>query len=201
MTKSPFLKERFHFIMTGGFKINTTETLSEEGWEMALPDLPTPEFGHCMVPRDSKSVIVIAASKTYLMESRLSWANGPPLATPKRYANGCGRILQNENSSSFSIIVAGGEWTSSVEILDPGASQWRPGPSLPIEIARASMVEDPLGGVILIGGFDRESKFKTFFSPLPLLQALIGHRLIGPSWSWETSFRQNKYNPQRISWS
>ncbi len=39
-----------------------------------------------------------------------------------------------------------------MELLDEGASQWRDGPELPAGIYHAQMVEDPLGGVILIGG-------------------------------------------------
>jgi hypothetical protein len=34
---------------------------------------------------------------------------------------------------------------SSVEILDSGATSWRNGPELPINLAYGVMVEDPLG--------------------------------------------------------
>jgi hypothetical protein len=40
---------------------------------------------------------------------------------------------------------------SSVEILDLGGNEWRKGPDLPIGIDSAKMVEDPNGGVILVG--------------------------------------------------
>ena len=66
-------------------------------------------------------------------------------------------------SPKLSIIVAGGRdsssgVTSSVEILDEGSSTWRPGPDLPEGVYGASMVEDPRGSVIIIGGFDGERK-------------------------------------------
>jgi len=41
---------------------------------------------------------------------------------------------------------------SSVEVLDEGSNEWRQGPDLPFGIRGAAMVEDPEGGVILIGG-------------------------------------------------
>ena len=41
---------------------------------------------------------------------------------------------------------------SSVEILDEGSNEWRQGPDLPFGIFGGAMVEDPEGGVILIGG-------------------------------------------------
>jgi hypothetical protein len=43
--------------------------------------------------------------------------------------------------------------TSSVEILDDGAGAWRNGPSLPVTLTAASMVEDNNGGLFLIGGY------------------------------------------------
>ncbi len=43
--------------------------------------------------------------------------------------------------------------TSSVEVLDDVTGTWRIGPSLPITITGASMIQDNKGGVILIGGY------------------------------------------------
>ena len=165
MTKSPFLSENFQFILAGGYVsrghcISTVETLTDKGWEKVLPDLPTAEFGLCILPRNSKTVMVIAPTKTYVMDSNLQWTNGPILSFAKIYFS-CGRILENAKSKTFSIVVAGGYYNgavSSVDILDHGANQWRSGPSLPFKITDSVMVEDPLGGVILIGGFDGNCK-------------------------------------------
>ena len=53
---------------------------------------------------------------------------------------------------------------TSVEILDEGASEWRNGPDLPFGITEAALVEDPTGGVILVGGKSDDEKFlRTLF--------------------------------------
>ena len=48
---------------------------------------------------------------------------------------------------------------ASVEILDEGASEWRNGTDLPFGISDAALVEDPAGGVILVGGFSQNDSF------------------------------------------
>ncbi len=61
----------------------------------------------------------------------------------------------------MSIIVAGGydepSYLSSVEILHDSFNEWQTGPELPFGISLSQMVEDPNGGVVLIGG---ESEFE-----------------------------------------
>ena len=48
--------------------------------------------------------------------------------------------------------------------MDEGASEWRNGPDLPFGISHASLVEDPSGGVILVGGrSDNNDYLKTLF--------------------------------------
>jgi hypothetical protein len=111
---------------------------------------------------NSTSIIVIgglahseASNKTFILNSwSQSLATGPTLKNA-RLSHSCSRI--RKNASLYSIIVAGGSgplsfYLSSVEILDEGANSWRDGPNLPIAITRAAMIEDPTGGVILIGG-------------------------------------------------
>jgi len=81
------------------------------------------------------------------------WLKGPAL-NHNREHHSCARI-KTENSSRFGIIVVGGSngtYMTSVEILDDGADVWRNGPDLPFGIYHASLVEDPTGGVILVGG-------------------------------------------------
>ena len=57
---------------------------------------------------------------------------------------------------SNDVIVAGGRnsWggLSSVEVLNRRTLKWKRGPQLPMAISYASMVADPDGGVILVGG-------------------------------------------------
>jgi hypothetical protein len=47
----------------------------------------------------------------------------------------------------------------SVEILDEGSNVWRNGPDLPFGISQASLVEDPTGGVILVGGSSEDDNY------------------------------------------
>ena len=82
------------------------------------------------------------------------WVNGPVLNTP-RYNQICIKIRKDNNDPSLSIIVVGGYYgaqLTSVEILDENSATWRLGPYLPVGIASSKIVEDPRGGVILIGG-------------------------------------------------
>jgi hypothetical protein len=146
--------------------------LMDHGWERIQSDLPEGLDHHCMVRMNSTSVISIGGyngtgrssmSNTFVLKSwDHPWASGPSLKYA-RNSHSCARIRKNIKSlPEFSIIVAGGVDTnllSSVEILDDGASLWRAGPDLPVGIRGAAMVEDPLGGVILIGGESSANKF------------------------------------------
>ena len=87
------------------------------------------------------------------------WINGPALITP-RYDHSCAKIRKNTKDSSLSIIVVGGYHIgllTSVEILDENSSTWRIGPYLPVGSSAHGIVEDPRGGVILIGGYVRNN--------------------------------------------
>ncbi len=54
------------------------------------------------------------------------------------YVNKCYSLQNNEWASSF--------------ILREGSKEWQTGPELPFHIGYSQMVEDPNGGVVLIGG-------------------------------------------------
>jgi N-acetylneuraminic acid mutarotase len=155
-------------LVTGGHAgsfsyLNSTEILTEEGWESTIPSLPVTILGHCMVTVNSSTVMVIggdqnneASEKTfYFAFGEESWTEGPGLKN-KREFHSCGKIRRNNESQEMSIIVAGGSvrdsYLSSVEILDEGSNEWQTGPELPFGIAGCQMVEDQNGGVVLIGG-------------------------------------------------
>ena len=75
----------------------------------------------------------------------------------------CGQIATSEGSTSRSVIVLGGNHRyfgplSSTEILDPGTKTWRRGTSFPFPLLIAAMVQDPAGGVIVVGGLAGEGK-------------------------------------------
>ena len=89
------------------------------------------------------------------------WYQGPKIKF-ERDDHSCARIKTNSSSNQYSVIVAGRyNYTKmkSVEILDVGASEWRSGPDLPFGITEAALVEDPTGGVILVGGKSDDEKF------------------------------------------
>ncbi len=125
--------------------------------------MPVTVYGHCSVLVNSTTVMVIGGQQNKMISSKTFyfnteneiWTKGPELKL-RRADHSCGRIRRNSQSQELSIIVAGG-WDgrsimSSVEILDLGSNEWRDGSELPFGIDHAKMVEDPNGGVILVGG-------------------------------------------------
>ena len=133
ISKHPFLKENFSLIETGGYKnsvgdFNTTSILTNDGWKKLSLGLPKPEHGHCTIQFNSKILMSILIKETYFMSStETGWATGPSLITARRHF-GCGRILSNKQSNTFSVIVAGGESAGvSVEVLDEMSGNWRAG--------------------------------------------------------------------------
>ena len=105
---------------------------------------------------------------SYLLNTEANsqeWIQGPTLNLG-RNDHSCARIRKDASNLEFSTIVVGGyngTIMKSVEILDDGASEWRNGPDLPFGIRYASLVEDPAGGIILVGGFDDNYHLNTLF--------------------------------------
>ncbi len=133
ISKHPFLKEHFGLIETGGYQknahgLNTTSILTNDGWKPLPPGLPKPEYGHCTIQFNSKILMSILIKETYFMSStETGWSTGPSLITARKWF-GCGRILSNEQSNTFSVIVAGGDSAGvSVEVLDETSGNWRAG--------------------------------------------------------------------------
>ena len=167
ISKSIFVSnvQATHFV-TGGINGNETLTSSEvldpNGWSLKLPDLPTPISDHCMVQLNSTTAMVIGgfqnkstSRNTYILNTILGdWILGPPLNT-RRVRSGCGRIKKSLKIPEFQIIVVGGVGSAdvpSVEILDEETFTWKEGSLLPFGIPDGRLVEDPAGGVILVGG-------------------------------------------------
>jgi hypothetical protein len=67
-----------------------------------------------------------------------------------RYAHACSLIPSSGSTSKQSVIVAGGYWISSTEILN--GNVWRFGPSLQYNIWKSTLLMHPKGGVILVAG-------------------------------------------------
>jgi hypothetical protein len=156
-------------LVTGGndaslLNLNSSEMLTEEGWDSNIPSLPFTIYGHCVVTVNSTTVMAIGgyqngfSGKTfYFTFGEESWTEGPELKNKRRY-HSCGKIRRDKDSQEMSIIVAGGtdgffSFLSSVEILDEGSNEWQMGPELPFTIDSSPMVEDQNGGIVLIGGY------------------------------------------------
>ena len=73
----------------------------------------------------------------------------------ERKGHNCERIKREKDSQEMSIIVVGGYDGYSAETLDEGSMEWKTGPELPIGILDPRMVEDPNGGVVLVGGYSK----------------------------------------------
>jgi hypothetical protein len=165
-------------LVTGGYDdsgsyLNSAEMLTGEGWESNIPSLPVIIYDHCMVTVNSTTVMVIGgyqngySGKTfYFTFGEESWTEGPALKK-KRIYHSCGKIRRNKESQEMSIIAAGGwegsSYLSSVEILDEGSNEWQTGPELPFGIGWSQMVEDPNGGVVLIGGESKATNLDTLY--------------------------------------
>ncbi len=154
ISKSPFLKENYPLIVVGGTNlngtVNTTQVLTEGGWdETVLPPVPFLANQFCTTVLNSTSIITIIDDKSFVLDSNAKEWNVGPQLNIKRDGQSCMRIRQNSKDLTFSVIVVG---ESTAEILDNSESQWRMGPSLSVHTRHAQLVEDPLGGVILVGG-------------------------------------------------
>ena len=175
-SSSPFPKVKSKIFVTGGHHnatsvspVSSVELLTENGWESVANPLPTPLTYHCMVLLNSTTAMVIGGvenetiitSNTYLLNTEINqWIEGPSMSQ-MRLQHSCGRIRKSRKSSNFDVIVVGGfncTYMSSVEIFDAETSTWRAGANLPFGITDSVLVEDPTGGVILVGGFYRKSE-------------------------------------------
>ncbi len=197
---SPFELESHKLFVTGGWvndsiiNVDTSEIYTVNGWEPFKPLLPKTVFGHCMVAMNSFSTILIggwqnstpASGETLIFNSRSrDWSEGPSLNVGRRH-HSCGRIRQSLDSHHFSIIVVGGydrESLTSVEYFDSNAKEWQAGPELPYGIRMSTLIEDPTGGVILVGGYNDEQGY---------LKTLLRLSHLGDGADW-------KEMPQRLS--
>ena len=164
---SPFSNSSILFVLVGGRNplvfgqdLNSTEILTTQGWEMFSPSLPVNISSHCMVTFSSTTMVIggnqngkDSKNSFIITDTDKQWRSGPAMIHTRR-SFACSRIPTNGNSNQFSTIaVAGlGLYSSTTEVLDDGATSWRLGPKLPISYYGHSLVQDPNGGVILLGG-------------------------------------------------
>ena len=163
MSLSPYPNSSI--LRTGGQNefANTGEYLTENGWQNVSAPLPVNISYHCAVLVNSTTILIIGGDQngigespnTYLFNTENEkWIEGPSLRIA-RENHGCAKIKEDDKSSAFNVIVVAG-WTSSVdhrsvEILGNLVSNWEKGPELPLQLWINEIVEDPSGGVLLIG--------------------------------------------------
>jgi N-acetylneuraminic acid mutarotase len=165
-------------LVTGGSSLNSSEMLTEGGWESKIPALPVTIVFHCMVTVNSTTVMVIGGEQNgqfsgntfYFTFGEEGWTEGPKLKKERKY-HSCRKIKRDKDNKGMSIIVVGGlyesTYLSSVEMLDEGSNEWKTGPELPFGIGYSQMVEDQNGGVILIGGYSLSRRYLDTLYQLP----------------------------------
>jgi len=129
------------------------------------PKLPYAVSFHCAVQYSKDKVYMIGGHGSSTLNKVLIFnpmndfthIEGPPLIS-KRGGHACGLMSNGQQSK---IVVAGGnngnDALSSVEIFDPTANNWIPGPPLPYKLDISAMATSPDGGgVILFGGVNRD---------------------------------------------
>ena len=154
-------KRRNLVIGTSGLSGATAEMLTDNVWDMLNIQLPYNYTYHCSVMVNSSTSIIIggrqngiASKKTFFFNiDEKNLMEGPSMNFV-RYYQSCGKILSND---SYLIIAVGGmddksNFLKSVEILDEKSNSWMFGPNLPYGVTRASIVEDPMGGIVLVAG-------------------------------------------------
>jgi len=175
VTKSEFPNARYKVLVASG---NTLEELTNNGWKTVLPNSPSDfSLTSCIRYINSTTLILVNGNPSayFLNIEKNVWEK---ITSPKykRDYFRCARIKSNHHTSSNSIIVVGGrsrsfdqyisrtKYLTSTEILDEGSDEWRNGPDLPFGIRNAALVEDPNGGIILVGGSSKkEFRLKTIF--------------------------------------
>ena len=167
---SPYPSDNFSVIVSGGYNgsdwLDTVEIWNQNAWHLSSTVMPVAINLHCMVQINLTTVMIIGGyNTTSLVETFIFnseneiWVPGPSLQE-ERYGLACGRIKTTRNQPYFSIIAVGGnnidENLRSVEILDEVDGNWREGPALPVRLCNSNLVEDPAGGVIIVGGENSE---------------------------------------------
>ena len=146
--------------MSGPYFVNSVEILTDGQWTTFEKDLPHCVLYTCLVTPEGFTMPLFVGGHCYtenaavlfFNEETKAWETHSTLNTPTT-KHTCGLIPAKLGSDQKSVIVAGGTG-NVVEILDPGMNQWRYGPELPFKgpLLDAAMVEDPKGGVIVVGG-------------------------------------------------
>lgn len=164
-----------NYLLAAAGLTTKVETQSSLGWKVQLSiPLPSAIYAQCMVLMNSTAAILIGgyqpsnpSNNTYIItNSTRKWSPGPPL-NDARVFHTCGRILTNKTTKTYGILVVTGidgtHGIPSVELLDQGASSFVRGKPFFTGLYYNSLVEDPAGGIIVIGGMSDTSTCKKKF--------------------------------------
>jgi len=166
ISRSPFPDSTIKILVTSD---GTSEALTESGWKNLQKNLEISAYFSCICHINSTTVVLVDGfqRESYFFNTENEELKRITLLDHFRHNFACARIRTNEYSLSSSIIVVGGddgsEQFNSTETLDLNANrlEWVKGPNLPFGINVASLVEDPIGGVILVGGQSSQREFLT----------------------------------------
>ena len=154
-----------------GTEISTSEVLTENGWKLVEALTPVPISSHCMAHLNSTTLILVGGRHNMDFDSSYVtyyynavddvWSFGPPINEWRQH-HVCGRILKDEGSPEFTAITLGGLGQTgilqSVEILDENEGIWRNGIEFPFPLMYGSLVESPDGGILIVGGNDKQQQ-------------------------------------------
>ncbi len=141
---------------------STCEILTSTGWNFYNPPLPVKITSHCISQINQSVVIIIGgiqntlvSGNTFIIDYKKKvWQPGPALLMGRRNP-ACGRILADKETRTFGVIVTGGfnnVMLASVELLNSGSSTFTSLSALPTTFYYHTLLEDPFGGVIILGG-------------------------------------------------
>jgi hypothetical protein len=161
--------------------LSSLEVYGPSGWSLINSQLPEGLFALCAITVNDTHVLITGGrsesqgsgtSGTIWFDAvNEKFSSGPTLNSVRSY-HGCGKIKSIDTFENY-IIVAGGKNgfnnLDSTEILEPGSSEWKLGPKLPVQIANVSSVEDQVSNsLLLVGGYVNGPSNKIFRLTSPL---------------------------------
>ena len=94
------------YLHFAGYKSQTAEILTKEGWKKIVPDMPVVIEHHCMVLVNTSTVMMIGggtpdaaySNKTYFYNFEFnSWREGPSLILGRKY-HACAMVKKDQDS-------------------------------------------------------------------------------------------------------
>ena len=188
------------FVLSGGAK--TTQNGLEDFWKSSEsaqvssgagqfnqgPDLPTENFGHCMVSIDSNSVFIAGGFFTpntaYVYDTE-SGTLSEPLEMPGPHSSQVCGSFKNTSTGQIEVVVVGGDegisksnldfdkdilgksTSDDTHIFSPSTMTFREGPKFPYTVSYASAIQDGADSFSVTGGTDGDliSDYLVRFDP------------------------------------